>query len=669
MEETEIKRTLKKTWIPFFSRFGSLTPVQRSTIPLILEGENLVVISPAATGKTEAVVAPVVERLFAFRRAFSVLYVSPTRALVNDLFRRLSPPLEYLHLTLARKTGDRPTFDENKPPFMLLTTPESFDSLLCRHPRVFPGLKALILDEAHLLDRTPRGDQMRILLERLRRINNQVQFCLLSATIDDLTIGERYFPDPKVIYVNVEREIDFSLVPHTKNFIDVLFAEFQKRSLRKILFFFNARSYAESYSKLLDQPPFLGKVWVHHASLPKKERENVERLMNSEKSGILCATSTLELGIDIGDIDGVVLFRPPFNTSSLLQRIGRGNRRKRNYLFALGVYENRWERLLFEILFDGAKKGLLCEHRYQPSLSTLPQQLVSYLYQRRRIGATLDSLLKILLPVYRNEDHLRLLVRTLLEKEIIKETQRGIYFLSSRLEKKIDWGKIHSNIQEKSFGEYEIFDAATHTRIGRIFYLKQRFILGGRSWELVEVKEKERRAFVRLVKELSGTTKIFEGTGTPGYSTQLALAIKKKVFPELKPDELPCFDDSGFLHIVHFLGSLYGFILSRAYEKEGIQISDVEGKVFLWERKTVPEKLPLPSIKSIKEVIGENIARLVDNLGSGAFFHNLPRELQIEDHYLTLDIPGLLEFLDTLRLTVLPAETYLPLLQEQLTHD
>ena len=123
--EREIRDALKRTWIPFFSRFGRLTEVQVRAIPVILEGRNLVVISPAASGKTEAVVAPAVERLLPDRRGrFSVLYVSPTRALVNDLYRRLSEPLQYLELALARKTGDHPAIDESKLPFMLITTPE-----------------------------------------------------------------------------------------------------------------------------------------------------------------------------------------------------------------------------------------------------------------------------------------------------------------------------------------------------------------------------------------------------------------------------------------------------------------------------------------------------------------------------------------------------------------
>ena len=124
MTEADIKRSLARTWLPFFSRFGRLAQVQVQTIPEILKGENVVVISPSASGKTEAVVAPVVERLLPVEPGrLSVLYVSPTRALVNDLYRRLAEPLDYLRLPIARKTGDHPTIEDDKLPFLLITTP------------------------------------------------------------------------------------------------------------------------------------------------------------------------------------------------------------------------------------------------------------------------------------------------------------------------------------------------------------------------------------------------------------------------------------------------------------------------------------------------------------------------------------------------------------------
>ncbi len=670
MTEAEIKQSLKRTWIPFFSHFGRLTPVQVATIPKILSGENIVVIAPAATGKTEAVVAPVVERILGkpdFKaNRFSILYVSPTRALVNDLYRRLASPIGYLKLNLeldlARKTGDRPKLDEKRPPFLLLTTPESFDSMLCRFPKIFAQLSAVILDELHLLDNTPRGDQLRILLNRLRRIKSNLQYCALSATIDDLTIGERYFPNPKVVLVQIERDIETVLIPNSKDLVSILFQLFQEHQLHKILCFFNARSYAESYGKVFDRAPFKNRVWVHHASLVKKERERIEALMNQEKFGILCATSTLELGIDIGDIDGVVLFRPPFNVSSLLQRIGRGNRRRKNYLFAIGVYENPWEKFLFELYFDCAKKGFLYEKRYNPCLSVIPQQIFSYLFQRRRIGTTYDSIVRIIKPIYDQEENIRQIFENLLKEGFITAPRSSIYFLAPKLENKITYGKIHSNIQEKSFGNYDVYDISSNTHIGKIYYLAKRFILGGRTWELVEKKEKERKVLAQRIGEVDGTTKLFEGTGTGGYYYQLASVIKQKFFPELPAEEFPYFQVTPNIYIVHFLGSLYGFILSQAYNRTGIPVLDIEGKIFslpakIWQfPKNESLPLPLPDEEAIRAVIRENIFQLEDNLGSGAFFRTLPEDLQVEDHYLTLDIHGLLSYLKQLKLVFLPAE-------------
>jgi ATP-dependent Lhr-like helicase len=677
MTEAEIKQSLKRTWVPFFSRFGRLTSVQVATIPKVLAGENVLVISPAASGKTEAVLAPVIERILAapdFRpNRLAILYISPTRALVNDLNRRLASPIDYLRLNLeidlARKTGDRPKFTEKRPPFLLLTTPESFDSMLCRFPKVFTQLKAVILDELHLLDNTPRGDQLRILLNRLRWINQNLNYYALSATIDDLTIGERYFPSPKVVLVESERNIESILIPHSSDLVPNLFRLFQERQLQKILCFFNARSYAEGYAKNFDHPPFQNRVWVHHASLVKKERERIESIMTQEKYGILCATSTLELGIDIGDIDGVVLFRPPFNVSSLLQRIGRGNRRRHYYLFAIGVYENPWEKFLFELFFDCAKKGLLYEKRYNPCLSVIPQQIFSYLFQRRRIGTTYDALRKIFQSIYEDnqgEENIRLVLQNLLKEGIITAPREGIYFLTPKLENKVTYGKIHSNLQEKSFGNYDVYDISNNNHIGKIFYLSKHFILGGRNWEMVEKKEKERKVLAKQISEVSGTTKLFEGTGSGGYYYRLASVIKQKLFPELKPEEFPCFSDGLNFYVIHFLGTHYGFILSQALTKSGIPTIDIEGKVFANSLANPPKAnfkpnqsildrlpFPIPDEQAIRAVIKENIFPLEDNLGSGAFFRYLPEDLQVEDHYLTLDIGGLLDYLKQLKLVVL----------------
>ncbi|HEC77548.1 MAG TPA: DEAD/DEAH box helicase [candidate division WOR-3 bacterium] len=654
MNGQEIKARLTRTWHPFFSRFGKFLPIQELVIPHILACENTVVISPAASGKTEAVIAPLIENLFRddstpLRGVLKILYISPTRALVNDLFKRLFSPVEYSGLTLGRKTGDRPTLDYKNLPQILLTTPESFDSLLTRRPRIFLDLYAVVLDEIHLLDNTPRGDQLRVLLNRLRRIRKELHYCALSATIDDLHIGERYFDSPKVCLLKQRREIEYDLISG-KEFTGKFFEIVKKRGFKKILVFFNARSLAEIFSRRLNRPPFQNAVFVHHASLQKLRREEVEEEMNRSERAVLCATSTLELGIDIGDIDCVVLYRPPYDVSSLLQRIGRGNRRT-DRLFAIGVYTDAWEKLLFETFFECAWSGRLFDRQYRVSLSVIPQQIYSYLYQRRRIGTTIRSLYNVLEPIFTKEQ-IRAVFQRLLKDGKVQEGRPGIYYDSSKMEKKIERGKIHSNIAEISFGEFDVFNLETDELIGRVFYVKKRFILGGRCWETVRVRDKKKKIYARLLGDMDGAVKIFEGKGEGNYNYLLSPLLKKKLFPELPLLEFPFSSDGSNTYILHLFGSLYGFITAEALYEEGIDAVDIDGRVFLLKAfQTVDDRFPLPKVESIKIVIKRNISRLEDALGSGAYFYDLPVKYQIEDHYSTLDIEGFLEFLSRIRLS------------------
>ncbi|UCG29384.1 MAG: DEAD/DEAH box helicase [candidate division WOR-3 bacterium] len=662
MDGGEIKRALRRTWFPFFARFGKFTPVQEITIPQILRNKNVVVISPSASGKTEAVIAPVLENMFE-RRLFNVrpnklrvLYISPTRALVNDLYRRLLDPIDYLNLTLGLKTGDRPRLSDKNMPHVLLTTPESFDSLLTRRPRVFLDLEAVILDEIHLLDNTPRGDQLRILLNRLRKIRNRLHYSALSATIDDLEIGCRYFSDPEVCMLDAPREIDYLLVP-AKDVVVKLMAISRERRFKKILAFFNARSLAELYSQKLAVPPFSDAVYVHHASLPRARREDIERIMNSADHAILCATSTLELGIDIGTVDCIVLFRPPFDVSSMLQRIGRGNRRTQS-LFAVGVYTNDWERTLFETYFECARQGNLYDKRYTPNLSVIPQQIYSYFHQRRRIGTTVNSLTKVFSPVC-SEGTVKTVFKHLYEEGKVSETRPGIYFNSPSLEKKIDYGKIHSNIAETSFGEYDVFNVTVGNLVGRVFHLREKFVLGGKCWRIRQIDEKEKKVYAQCIGDASAVTKVFEGKGAGSYNYRLAPVIKSRIVPSIGFEYFPYAVESNNTHILHLLGSLYGFILADALFHGGIDAMDVEGKMLVLNRFVpVDDRFPIPGLGSIKKVVSDNISRLEDALGSGAYFYDLPLEYQIEDHMLNMDVQGFLDFLQSLRLVRVEMEQF-----------
>ena len=181
----KIRSKLPRCWQPFFSRFGKLTPIQIEAIPVILSGQNALICAPTATGKTEAVIAPISELILGTKNQgkLQCVYVSPTRALVNDLAERLSDPLNEIGLTLGIWTGDHHNFKPDNPSSFLLTTPESLDSTICRFPRMFENVNFALFDELHLIDGSCRGDQLMILIKRLQNLSPSLRLYGMSATI------------------------------------------------------------------------------------------------------------------------------------------------------------------------------------------------------------------------------------------------------------------------------------------------------------------------------------------------------------------------------------------------------------------------------------------------------------------------------------------------------
>jgi len=174
-----------------------------------------------------------------------------------------------------------------------------------------------VIDEIHLLDGTYRGDQLRILLKRLHQLAD-FNTCALSATVaNPEDVARRYMRDFIVVACEGSREIEYTLLKSMKEVYEVA----RREGLKKLLIFCNTRKKAESVAEEAE------KLWrecvvIHHGSLSKSIRERAESFMRYANRGVCIATMTLEVGIDIGDIDAVVLAEVPWSISSLLQRIG-----------------------------------------------------------------------------------------------------------------------------------------------------------------------------------------------------------------------------------------------------------------------------------------------------------------------------------------------------------
>ena len=191
------------------------TEVQSLAIPEVLAGHNVVLCAPTASGKTEAILAPMVQRLLDAENhgGIQMLWITPTRALANDLLERIQGPLNQVGWEAGIWTSDRKVNLE-KSPQVLITTPEGFDSLLSRHTEDLKYLMSIVLDELHMIDGGYRGDQLRILLRRLKLIQDRpIWTCILSATITDPeAVGARYAENPKVVSVQGQRPIKWQVI-------------------------------------------------------------------------------------------------------------------------------------------------------------------------------------------------------------------------------------------------------------------------------------------------------------------------------------------------------------------------------------------------------------------------------------------------------------------------
>ena len=344
----------------FQQTFGSFTVVQQETLPHVLAHRSVLVSSPTGTGKTLAAFLGVFDRLLRDHEAGTspggivAIYVSPLRALTYDLEKNLQQPLAGLGMKfvrVGRRTGDTTAREraalKRRPPHILVTTPESLGVLMVQssYHSALANVQYLIIDELHALAENKRGVQLMLLAESLEEIRTDRgaagPLCRigLSATVSPLTEVAHYLAGPgrPVAVVAPEarrREIVevFSPVrrhpyPAAGYTAHRLLKELASLIVEKktTLIFTNTRSGAESIGYQLKEllPSLRKQIEIHHASLDRSIRLAVEdRLKAGELRAVVCS-ATLELGIDIGSIDLVVMVSAPKGVARALQRIGR----------------------------------------------------------------------------------------------------------------------------------------------------------------------------------------------------------------------------------------------------------------------------------------------------------------------------------------------------------
>ena len=356
----EILEEPVKEW--FKRKYKTFTPPQRYAIKEIHEGKNVLICSPTGSGKTLSAFLAGINELIKLSMEnkledrIYILYVSPLRALNNDIERNLKEPLKEIYevakelnidldeIRVAVRTSDTTSSQKQKmlkkPPHILITTPESLAIALNspKFSQLLNGIKYVIVDEIHALT-NKRGVHLSLSLERLNRIANFIRIGL-SATIYPLTEVAKFLVgngrDCYIVDVSYKKEIEIKVISPVDDFIYSPSEEISKKLytlLKKLieehkttLIFTNTRSATERVAFHLKQ---LGveKVETHHSSLSREHRLEVEeKLKKGELKAVISSTS-LELGVDIGSIDLVILLGSPKSVSRALQRIGRSGHR------------------------------------------------------------------------------------------------------------------------------------------------------------------------------------------------------------------------------------------------------------------------------------------------------------------------------------------------------
>lgn len=488
-----------------------LRPVQSMTIDAVLDGANAVVLAPTAGGKTEAAIFPVLSQILTEHRTpVSVLYVCPTKALLNNQEDRLRQYARMVGLDVFKWHGDvsasvKARF-RREPAHILLTTPESIEVMLISAKTdaraLFAGLGTVIIDEVHAFAGDDRGAHLVSILERLSEFcDRDIQRIGLSATVGN----------PRVIgqWLQGSSHRPFRLVdpprpPITRDLcIDVaddLTGAARGIALlasgRKSLVFVESRSRAEKVAEALGGSGV--EVFIHHSSVSRTDRALAEERFSHGSNTAIVATSTMELGIDVGDLDQVFQVDAPSSVASFLQRMGRTGRRsgtRSNCTFFCLTSESLLQAVaLLRLAQDGWVEDVAPA---EGAMHVLAHQILALTLQEGGISRhrVLPRLSEAWPFASIRESHLRQLVDTMVEREILYEAD-GLLSLGQRGERL--YGR-------KNFFElYAVFSSPPMLRVqnrqDEVGYVSALFVqghdnqhgplcfrLGGRAWQAVRI--------------------------------------------------------------------------------------------------------------------------------------------------------------------------------------
>jgi len=649
------------------------TDIQHQAIPPIYAGENALLISSTASGKTEAVFIPIAARIAESRRDTLCIYVAPTRALLNDIYKRINAPLHRLDIKLGIRHGDKALSPQDDELAFLLTTPESLDILLCRDYPFLSKVRFVVCDEIHQIFGCPRGQQLLFIIERLRKkTGKEIQRIGLSATVGDQNVVSEWFrgggKPVRIFCSGTRRSLDpeFRWLSRHNSLRNVI----RQSKAKKIIIFANSRRRCdELFLELNDFSPY--RVFVHYSTLNREQREYVESQFKASEFAICIATTTLELGIDIGSIEVIILYEPPQSVTSFLQRIGRGSRRAEK-TWVIMTPKNILELLQFYALVSLANEGVIENTPSGQFYSVLVQQIFASIAAKhhhrvhvREIEEMCNSFSWV------QPEEITSIMQTLSSQGYLRsEGAWSSYQMGSKLETLYNEMEIFSNITPGESG-LEVFHEGrrlaslplptTQLRLGAVL------LFGGRYWEITSIGES--RITVRLTTPVYSPLRPSYGKGGGNYMSSIvsrkikAVLLGGEVLPDFRMDratekrlrDIRCqmpFDNFKvcIFQTMHtskcfyytFAGSVENMIIQLIFSKFGHSVQlmrNAEG-VALCSDQPLQFKLIPEDEEQIKKLIHDQADKFLKLASVGPFFNLIPfslRRKEIESQIIHAD--------------------------------
>ena len=542
-----------------------LRPLQRDALGPVLRGDDALLLAPTAGGKTEAAAFPVLTRMADEGwTGLSVIYLCPLKALLNNLLPRLEAYGVWAGRRVALWHGDTAASRRKSMladlPDLLLTTPESLESMLVStgvdHRRLFAGLRAVIVDEAHAFGGGDRGWHLLAVLERLSRIAGRpLQRIGLSATVgnptqlltwlqgsaagqrtgvvvapqtavEGMTVGQDRSDESEAATTALpaaDADIQLDYVGSVANAAKVIAA--LHRGEKRLVFCDSKRLVEQLGAQLRE----LGvTTYLIHASLSLDERRRSELAFAEGRDCVIVSTSALELGLDVGDLDRVIQVNAPLTVAAFLQRLGRSGRRtgtRRNCLF-LALGED--ELLLASGLLLAWSRGFVEPVTAPPSPRHITaQQLLGLCLQEGQVG---ERTWQEWLPLPGLAVDAPQIAAYLVEQGYL-DTDGGMLFIGPEAERR--FGHRHfMNLMAVFTAPPEFTVLHGRDEIGRIdpSLLADRvegprlLLLGGRSWRVTWTDWKRRRCFVEPADR--GGRARWMSNGVGGVSFEIARSMR-----------------------------------------------------------------------------------------------------------------------------------------------